>query len=84
MLSAKVRGFSGGNLKVMEGVGVGQNGSVLLVKAGRKFILIGVTKDRVTYLTELDEADIELKEPQAPGRFDSYLTNFMKGKKNER
>jgi len=84
VLGVRVRGISGGNLKVIEGVGVGQGSSVLLLKAGKKYVLIGVTKDRISHLTELEESDIELKETPPPGRFDAYLGNFLKGKRNER
>jgi len=84
VLGTKVRGFSGGNLKIIEGVAVGQGSSVFLLKAGKKFILVGVTKDRVTYLTEMDGDDIDIKETPGQGRFDMYLNNFLKGKKNER
>ena len=84
-IGTKARGFSSGNLKIIEGLGVGQNSSVLLIKAGERFLLIGVTKDTVSYLTELNATDIELKEITPTGRiFDTYLNNILKGKKNER
>ena len=83
-LSVKARGYAGGNVKIIEGVSVGQGGSVVLLKAGKKFVLVGVTKDRVSFLTELDETDIDIKETPQSGRFDMYLGKFLKGKKNER
>ena len=83
-LGSKVRGFSGGNLKIMEGVSVGQGSSVMLLKAGKRIILLGVTKERVTLLTEMNEADLISAEARAPGRFDTYLLSFLKGKKNDR
>ena len=82
--TSKMRGTPYGNLKVVEGLGVGQHGNVLLVKAGKKYILIGVTKEKITFLTELGEEDLILNESAAPAKFESYLKNFMKNKKNEK
>jgi len=82
--TAKARGTPYGNLKVIEGLGVGQQGNVLLVKAGKKYILIGVTKERITFLAELGEGDLNLNEPAAPAKFESYLKKFMKNKKSEK
>ena len=84
MLTAKLRGTSFGNLKIIEGLNVGQNGSVLLIKAGKRFMLIGVTKEKITCLAEFDKDDLEPAETRQPGRFDAYLNNFLKGKKSER
>ena len=84
LLNTKVRGYPGGNLKVIEGVGVGQNGSVVLLKAGSKFILVGVTRESVSYLTDFSEADINMQETVKNKSFESYLSNFLKGKKSER
>jgi len=80
-LAVKVRGFAGGNLKIIEAVAVGQGCSVFLLKAGKKVLLIGVTKEKITYLTEMEEADIEFRESTTPARFDAYLGGFLKGKK---
>jgi len=82
--TAKARGTPYGNLKVIEGLGVGQQGNVLLIKAGKKYILIGVTKDKITFLTELGEDDLNLSESAVPVRFESYLKKIMKTKKNEK
>lgn len=82
-LSVKIRGYSGGNIKVIEGIGVGNNGSVVLIKAGSKFVLLGVTKERVSYLTELESSDIEAVQQAQPKKFETYLSNLLKGKKDE-
>ena len=84
-LSAKSRGYTSGNLKIIEGLSVGQHSSVLLIKAGEKFMLIGVTKENVNYLSEIDGTDLESSSVTPPGRvFESYLNNFLKGRKDER
>jgi len=83
--NTRVRGFQGGNIKIVEGMGVGQNGNLLIVKAGKKYLLLGVTKEKISYLSDIDAEDIEIKDPPQTGRvFDMYLKNFLKGKNNER
>ena len=58
---ARARNVKSGNLnmKVLEAVSVGQAATVQLVKAGEKYIVIGVTKERVTFLTEMTEDELE-------------------------
>ncbi|MCL1924781.1 MAG: flagellar biosynthetic protein FliO [Defluviitaleaceae bacterium] len=79
---AKLRGF-GKNLKIIESIGVGQNNSVLLLKVGEKYILIGTGKDSVNLLCNIDEHDIVLEERQQTPDFKNMLNNFIRGNKNE-
>lgn len=52
-----VRGMS-----VVSAVGVGQDKSVMAVRAGRKNLLIGVTQTGISLLCELDDEDMEIIE----------------------
>jgi flagellar protein FliO/FliZ len=52
-------GRKAGNLKVLESVNVGGHAIVQLVKAGDKYLVIGVTKERVTMLSEIPAEQIE-------------------------
>jgi flagellar biosynthetic protein FliO len=74
------RGFSrtrGGGIRLTDSVFLGQNTSVRLIKAGERFLLIGVTKENISLLTELDKSDVSETE-ETFGRhgavsFDSVL-----------
>ena len=51
------------NVQVLESISLGPNKSLLLVQAGEKTMLLGVTKERITYLSEVDRDTITLPEP---------------------
>ena len=74
----KLRG-SRRNLEIIESVGVGAQTMVQIVRAGAKYLVIGVSKERITFLAELGKDDITLGERQgAPpeGAFASILKRF--------
>ena len=71
------RGLGNGNLNVVESIMVGQQSMVQLVRAGEKYLVIGVTRERVTLLAELDEIS-EPEEPEVP--FSSILNRFIQPK----
>jgi flagellar protein FliO/FliZ len=77
---AKISGKMRGNLGIIEVIGVGLQTTVQLIKAGKKYILIGVSRDRVDFLAELSSEDIEMPaESKIMGKigFDKYLQKFM-------
>lgn len=46
------------NLRIVETIAVGNGKSVIIVKAGSKYIVLSVGKDEVNYLTELSESEL--------------------------
>ena len=74
------------NLKLMDSLGLGFQNGIHLVKTGKKYVLLGITKDRITFLCELSEADIEAAEPDSGlelPSFENYLNRIMKRKKDD-
>lgn len=53
----------GSNLTIVESIAVGQHSMVQVVRAGDKYLVIGVTKERVTLLSELDSDEVLKPEP---------------------
>lgn len=49
-----------GNIGIIESVAVGYQSSVQLIKVGSKHILIGVTKEKITFLTEVDKESLKI------------------------
>lgn len=47
-----------GNFEVIETFPIAQNKYLQLIKMGTKYIVISVTKDSITYITELNEEEI--------------------------
>lgn len=74
-LSRGRRGRENRNLSVVESIVVGAQSMVQLVRAGDKYLVVGVTKERVTLLAELDEADVI--ESEATG-FGTNAISFSK------
>ena len=64
------------NLHVVESIGAGMQSTIQLVKVGERYFLIGVTKERVALLAEIEGSQIELpKMPSAP--FEGILKRFQ-------
>ena len=72
----------GRNLQLIDSISVGVGTSIQIVKAGEKYLVISVTKERVTLLTEVE--DLEFAEEAEPGfdpsqvPFGTVLAKFMK------
>ena len=65
------------NLKLIEGIAIGHQSSIQLVKAGEKVLLIGVTRERITFLTEVPREQIldhESDIPMVP--FEKYFRKY--------
>ncbi|MCL2604351.1 MAG: flagellar biosynthetic protein FliO [Defluviitaleaceae bacterium] len=75
----KGRGGASGNLQLMESIVVGSQNMVQLVRAGDKYLVIGVTKEQITVLAELDETQVKAIEPLPPIRdsFKKILERYM-------
>ena len=50
------------NIKVIEGCRVGPNKMVQIVKVGSKYFVLGVGKDEISYLGEVEEEDLSISE----------------------
>jgi len=85
MALSRGRRGKGGNLYVVESIIVGNTSMVQIVKAGNKYLVIGVTKERVTFLAELD--DSQVNEPESVEvnftPFDKVLRRYLGPKDDE-
>lgn len=75
---ARGRHRVGSNVYVVESIVVGQQSMVQLIKAGDKYLVIGVTKERVTLLSELDESQVKVPDEVNVGvPFGNVLNRFL-------
>ena len=79
---SKTKGLSSANsnIKVMESISIGYQSVIQLIKIGDKYILVGVSKEKITYLTEIDEQHLVFsKDDTAVDKisFDKYLKNLL-------
>lgn len=77
----RARSTSKGNLSVVESIAVSSTSMVQLVKAGDKYLIIGVTKEKITLLTELNSNEVvepEIQDLSAVTEpFNKVLSKFL-------
>jgi len=75
----------GGNITIVESIPVGGYAMVQLVKAGEKYIVIGITREKVTFLTEIDKDEIIEPKPIEYGEtpFSKIFSKFIKDGRNQ-
>jgi len=64
-------------IKIVECIGIAQDRQLMIVRAGKKLMLLGVTPGSVAKICDLDEDDlVDLSEPQAVNT--GFLSSFKK------
>ncbi len=75
---------SGSNFQVIDACRLTQNKMLQLVRAGNKYLVIGLSKDKITLITELSEEDIIPPTKQREDvKFKDILANVA-GKKKKK
>jgi flagellar protein FliO/FliZ len=87
--SVKYKNSKNSNLKIIESIGVGYQSSIQLIKVGDKVILIGITKEKISFICEVNENSINTEinnniKIEIPDTFQKYLQNFMDKKNNKK
>lgn len=75
------------NIKVIETFKIAPNKYIQIIQLGSKYYSIGVTKDQITFLTGLDEEQLDISEiPSAAGQvpFADLLKKFSAKKISDR
>lgn len=54
----KMGQFRNSNIQVIEAYRISTNKTIQILKISNKYIVIGVGKDNITYITELDEGEV--------------------------
>jgi len=66
------------NLEMVESMGVGTQSMVQIIRAGEKYWLIGVTKERVTLLSALEDGTLNFPAPRVQDNpFESVLSRIL-------
>ena len=61
--NARFSAGAGRNIQVLEQVAISSQSTIQLVRAGERYLLIGVTKESINTLCEIPKEEITLKEP---------------------
>ena len=70
------------NIRVLEMYRLNQTKYIYLVKIADKTVALGITKDKIEYLTEVNEADLKVVKTQDKMRSSSFLSLLINRKKN--
>lgn len=75
--------FKKGNFQVIDAYRISQNKVVQIVKIGNKYVVLGIGKDTINYITELDEAEVFIREINAGEKmsFNQILEKLKNNKK---
>lgn len=65
------------NFKVIDAYRISPNKVMQIVKIGNKYIVIAISKDTINYITELDEAELFIREEQTAEKL-SFKETFDK------
>jgi flagellar protein FliO/FliZ len=83
--SARHYGRKNSNIHFIENFSMGQNSHLRLVKVANKTILIAVSKENITFITEVDEDQLNDEEKtdtvSNKTKFDKYFNIFSKDDK---
>lgn len=74
------------NIKLIDGMGIGYQSAVQIIKVGNKYILIGVTKESISFLSEIPEDSIDLNDKDRTVYnvpFEKYLKKFLEKDSNK-
>ncbi len=78
------------NIKVIETFKIAPNKYIQIIQLGNRYYSIGVTKETITFLSALDEEQLDLQEPDVTVQNTSFLdvmskvTSKIKGKNDKK
>ena len=67
------------NLQIIESIPAGNNKAICLVKAGTEYLVVGIGKDEIQYLSTLSEeqlTDFSFREEKATGKEETFQEIF--------
>lgn len=74
---------AGSNFELIDAMRLTQNKTLQLVRAGKKYLLLAVTKENVTLLCEMNEDDIEEPKVKEAASFGKVLSGIVHKKSSE-
>ncbi|MGL4344515.1 MAG: flagellar biosynthetic protein FliO [Cellulosilyticaceae bacterium] len=70
------------HMKVVEYLGLGQGQTLCIVKIGKDYHVIGMTKEHIEYCFKLEDDALQFENIEV-GQFQNYLTQWIKGKQEK-
>ena len=77
-------GMSGKNLKIIDSLSLAPDKVLMIVKAGGKTVLVGLSRDHMEYICDVDENKLTIPEEGAAAPFSSDLIGAFKNVLSEK
>lgn len=72
------------NIKIVESAHISQGKLIQIVSIGKKYFILGVTKDNIQLIGEIQEEDLDLSESDDKIQFRQILANYMPSKMGDK
>ena len=77
-------GMSGKNLKIIDSLSLAPDKVLMIVKAGGKTVLVGLSRDHMEYICDVDENELTIPEEGASAPFSQDLIGAFKNVLSEK
>ena len=68
----------GKNMTIVEAISVGPQKTLQIVRVGETYMVVGVSKDQITYLREIDPAELVFKTQEEAVSFSKLLDKIVR------
>ena len=73
----QMRKGSRGNISIIEAISIGPNKTLQLIRIGGSYMVIGVSKDNITFISHVAKEDLVMDEGQSVIPFNRILKKFV-------
>lgn len=71
-----IKGVRNKNIKILESVSIGQNNAIMIVESAGKTLLVGVTQNGMSLISELDGSKLIIEEQKNVGQTMEFSQAF--------
>lgn len=71
------------NMQIIEAISVGPQKTLQLVRVGKTYMVVGVSRDKISYLCDVSEAALNLPDGEGPLPFSNILDKVVRRQKEE-
>lgn len=83
--AAKFQGgrSAGRNMNIVEAISVGPQKTLQIIRVGKTYMVVGVSRDRITYLREIDSSELTLSSMETEPHFGRIMGKIVQKQKKE-
>ena len=75
----RLRSFRNKNIRIIESIGIGYQSSICILQVGTNYILVGITRESINLLQNINEDDITTQQPEGYDvPFKKYLEKYIR------